>query len=89
MNEKIDSSNVRSASEDKGRRSPAPSTSTLVSTGDIGGVDPAYRQKSEILNGALTQIGMGRYQWQLFFLAGLGWFADNIWLQGMLYKVEF
>lgn len=26
---------------------------------------------------------MGRYQWQLFALAGFGWFADNLWLQGV------
>ncbi|KAH8919089.1 MFS general substrate transporter [Atractiella rhizophila] len=26
---------------------------------------------------------MGRYQWELFFTAGLGWYADNIWLQGI------
>lgn len=26
---------------------------------------------------------MGRYQWQLFTLCGFGWFADNLWLQGI------
>jgi MFS family permease len=26
---------------------------------------------------------MGRYQWQLFILCGFGWFADNLWLQGI------
>ena len=26
---------------------------------------------------------MGAYQWQLFALAGFGWFADNLWLQGV------
>lgn len=25
----------------------------------------------------------GRYQWQLFVLCGFGWFADNLWLQGI------
>ena len=26
---------------------------------------------------------MGRYQWELFFLCGGGWMADNVWLQGV------
>lgn len=24
---------------------------------------------------------MGRYQWGLFVLCGMGWVADNLWLQ--------
>ncbi|KAL6170920.1 hypothetical protein ACJQWK_03871 [Exserohilum turcicum] len=28
-------------------------------------------------------MGMGRYQWKLFILAGCGWMADNLWLQGV------
>lgn len=24
---------------------------------------------------------MGRYQWGLFILCGMGWVADNLWLQ--------
>jgi MFS family permease len=28
-------------------------------------------------------MGMGRYQWELFFLCGGGWMADNVWLQGV------
>jgi hypothetical protein len=31
-----------------------------------------------VLNAALHEIGMGRYQWELFITAGFGWFADNI-----------
>ncbi|KAJ3865197.1 MFS general substrate transporter [Lentinula novae-zelandiae] len=31
----------------------------------------------------LHRIGFGRYQWQLFVLTGLGWAADDIWLQGV------
>lgn len=30
---------------------------------------------------AITDIGMGKYQWGLFVLCGFGWFADNFWLQ--------
>lgn len=39
--------------------------------------------KSKIINKALQDIGMGRYQWELFTLCGFGWFADNLWLQGL------
>lgn len=63
--------------------SPRVSTSTMVSTGGMTGVDPNYREKSAILNANITEIGMGRYQWSLFFLCGMGWLADNIWLQGV------
>lgn len=33
--------------------------------------------KSMILNKAIQDIGMGRYQWQLFVLCGMGWLADK------------
>ncbi|KAK0643069.1 major facilitator superfamily domain-containing protein [Cercophora newfieldiana] len=26
---------------------------------------------------------MGKYNWQLFILCGFGWFADNLWMQGV------
>lgn len=42
-----------------------------------------YDRKSKVINKALTDIGMGRYQWQLFVLCGFGWLADNLWLQGV------
>ncbi|KAI0089233.1 major facilitator superfamily domain-containing protein [Irpex rosettiformis] len=29
------------------------------------------------------EIGFGRYQRELFLLSGLGWLADNLWLQGV------
>ncbi|KAK4645508.1 hypothetical protein QC761_202060 [Podospora bellae-mahoneyi] len=31
----------------------------------------------------IQDIGMGRYNWQLFVLCGFGWFADNLWMQGI------
>lgn len=37
--------------------------------------------KSKLINKAIGDIGMGRYNWQLFFLCGFGWFADNLWIQ--------
>ncbi|PNY27443.1 MFS-type transporter [Tolypocladium capitatum] len=39
--------------------------------------------KSKLINKAVQDIGMGRYNWQLFILCGFGWFADNLWLQGV------
>lgn len=43
------------------------------------GHDSAYDKKSKVINKAIQDIGMGRYQWQLFILAGFGWTADNLW----------
>ncbi|KAJ5156155.1 hypothetical protein N7492_008958 [Penicillium capsulatum] len=49
-----------------------------------GGVqDSMYDRKAKVINRAIQDIGMGRYQWQLFFLCGFGWTADNLWLQGV------
>jgi hypothetical protein len=42
------------------------------------GIKPAFLAKVNVLNAALHEIGMGRYQWELFVTAGFGWFADNI-----------
>jgi MFS family permease len=36
----------------------------------------------QIINKILSDIGMKSYQWQLFFVCGMGWIADNMWLQG-------
>ncbi|KAK0668820.1 hypothetical protein QBC41DRAFT_320975 [Cercophora samala] len=40
-----------------------------------------YEMKSRLVNKAIGDIGMGRYNWQLFVLCGFGWFADNLWMQ--------
>ncbi|TFK33511.1 MFS general substrate transporter [Crucibulum laeve] len=42
-------------------------------------VDPVYQAKAHILNDAIQEIGMGRYQWGLFIVTGFGWLADNLW----------
>lgn len=42
-----------------------------------------YEIKSKLINKAIQDIGMGFYNWQLFVLCGFGWFADNLWLQGV------
>ncbi|KAI0641053.1 MFS general substrate transporter [Trametes meyenii] len=52
------------------------------STMDIfedGTVDPVYQAKARVLNAAIQEVGMGRYQWWLFAVAGFGWFADSVW----------
>lgn len=33
--------------------------------------------KSLLINKAVQDIGMGRYNWHLFILCGFGWFADK------------
>ncbi|ROT41223.1 major facilitator superfamily transporter [Sodiomyces alkalinus F11] len=42
-----------------------------------------YELKSKLINKAIQDIGMGKYNWQLFVLCGFGWFADNLWMQGV------
>ncbi|OAX35732.1 MFS general substrate transporter [Rhizopogon vinicolor AM-OR11-026] len=42
-------------------------------------LDPVYQAKARILNNALQEIGMGKYQWFLFVVAGFGWLSDNLW----------
>jgi hypothetical protein len=39
--------------------------------------DTAYDRKSKVINKALADMGMGRYQWSLFVLCGFGWLADK------------
>ncbi|KAA1466887.1 MFS general substrate transporter [Dentipellis sp. KUC8613] len=46
---------------------------------DEGSVDPVYQAKARILNRALQEIGMGKYQWGLFVVSGFGWFSDSVW----------
>ena len=47
----------------------------------FGASSTAYDRKSKVINKAIQDMGMGRYQWELFVLCGFGWFADNFWLQ--------
>ncbi|KAN0066024.1 hypothetical protein ACQY0O_000116 [Thecaphora frezii] len=35
------------------------------------------------LDRTIDQIGMGRYQWTVLVLSGLGWAADNMWIQAV------
>lgn len=45
----------------------------------LKGIDPVYEAKANVLNVAIQEIGMGRYQWQLFVVVGFGWASDNLW----------
>ncbi|THG96352.1 hypothetical protein EW026_g5461 [Hermanssonia centrifuga] len=52
----------------------------LAETRDVydeeeSGMDPVYQAKARILNDALQEIGMGKYQWYLFIVTGFGWFS--------------
>ncbi|GAA5913564.1 hypothetical protein JCM5296_001425 [Sporobolomyces johnsonii] len=53
------------------------------------GIDAIFLAKVGVINEALAQCGMGRYQWQLFISAGFGWFADNIWLQAVAIAMPY
>lgn len=35
-------------------------------------VTEAYRLKSDLFSKSYTEIGMGRYQWEMFVVAGMG-----------------
>ncbi|KZT26542.1 putative sugar transporter [Neolentinus lepideus HHB14362 ss-1] len=45
--------------------------------------DSVYDRKSKLISKAIQDIGMGRYQYELFCLCGFGWAADNLWLQAI------
>lgn len=53
------------------------SDTTLVSAKEEG-LHPAFLAKANVLNKAIADIGFGRYQYELFFSGGFGWFADNM-----------
>ncbi|RDW86260.1 uncharacterized protein DSM5745_02902 [Aspergillus mulundensis] len=44
------------------------------------GADAVLRAKAQLLNQALLDIGMGRYQWFLFLITSVGWFLDSFWI---------
>ncbi|EMD35186.1 major facilitator superfamily protein [Gelatoporia subvermispora B] len=50
-----------------------------------GALDPVYQAKAHLIASAIQEIGMGKYQWGLFVVAGFGWFSDSVWpLMGSL-----
>ncbi|CAE6479140.1 unnamed protein product [Rhizoctonia solani] len=70
--------------EKKGSPISEPEVLSVDRRAEDDAVDRVYDLKSELVNQCLqNEIGMGRYQWELFLLSGFGWMADNIWLQGV------
>ncbi|CAK9437544.1 uncharacterized protein LODBEIA_P19220 [Lodderomyces beijingensis] len=41
--------------------------------------DKSYLAKSKLVARAIAQLGFGKYQTGLFFVAGFGWLSDNAW----------
>lgn len=58
-------------------------TSEYMMNAKREGINPAFMAKVVVLNKAMAELGMGRYQWELFFTSGFGWMADNLWLQAI------
>ncbi|KAL6241223.1 hypothetical protein RBB50_011902 [Rhinocladiella similis] len=46
-------------------------------------ITDSYRLKSALVSQCMEEIGMGRYQWELFVVTGFGWITDNFWSQGI------
>ncbi|KAL4773753.1 major facilitator superfamily domain-containing protein [Aspergillus nidulans var. acristatus] len=44
------------------------------------GAGAVLEAKAQLLNEALLDIGMGRYQWCLFIITSVGWFLDSFWI---------
>ena len=59
-------------------------TSEYMALAKAEGINPAFMAKVAVLNKAMNELGMGRYQWELFFTSGFGWMADNICKQDPL-----
>ena len=45
---------------------------------DIQAVDPVLAKKMALVNEAIDEIGMTRFQWKLFFLNGFGYAVDSV-----------
>lgn len=56
-----------------------PTNSSTSEMYEGSGFEQAYLEKSKIISKAIDEIGFGKYQVGLFFVAGFGWFADNAW----------
>lgn len=63
-----------------GNKRPGNLFGTAVDTSltNTSGLDPVYAAKAQLLNEALLDIGMGRYQWLLLIVTSVGWFLDEV-----------
>ncbi|EJU04230.1 sugar transporter [Dacryopinax primogenitus] len=69
--------NAPSVGNEKGPSVPDMDTDSNILPEDA--TDPVYLVKAKVINDALQEIGMGKYQWHLFGVAGFGWMMDNMW----------
>jgi hypothetical protein len=44
----------------------------------IPGTDSVFEEQAALVNHAVQVVGMGKYQWALFVLAGYGWMCDQV-----------
>ncbi|KAL2837626.1 major facilitator superfamily domain-containing protein [Aspergillus pseudoustus] len=44
------------------------------------GCGAVFEGKLQLLNKAMLDLGMGKYQWFLFLMTGVGWFLDSFWI---------
>ncbi|EXJ79526.1 hypothetical protein A1O3_07805 [Capronia epimyces CBS 606.96] len=56
-----------------------PHGKALESLGQTAGHDAVFQAQATMINQAIEDIGMGKYQWTLFGLAGYGWLCDQLW----------
>jgi hypothetical protein len=77
MSPSIDSKNEEYATDTKEMTVTAKALDDMYD--EDGSIDPVYQAKARILNSAIQEIGMGKYQVYLFLCAGFGWFADSVW----------
>src|SRR6187402_774312 len=50
-----------------------------VTTIRLPGIDAIFNEQAILVNHAIQNIGMGKYQWALFALCGFGWMVDQLW----------
>ncbi|KAJ1711396.1 sugar transporter [Aspergillus flavus] len=48
------------------------------------GSNAVYAAKAQLLNQALVDMKMGRYQWVLFIITSVGWFLDSFWIMSFV-----
>ncbi|KAL4948983.1 major facilitator superfamily domain-containing protein [Aspergillus filifer] len=60
------------------RMAPDAETAPLNRSADLD-ASSAYKLNANVLNRAIQGIGMGKYQWRLFYVVGFGWACDNLW----------
>ncbi|KZT02036.1 MFS general substrate transporter [Laetiporus sulphureus 93-53] len=62
-----------------GEYTPIPGDDDEAGAEERGGIEPSL--KLTTLDRTIDLIGMGRYQWRLMLLCGLGWMSYNMWMQ--------